>query len=81
MILDIKVPSPGESINEVEVSNWLINDGDYVEKDQEIVLHTYKSDSEFVESTLSMSRAISCLNVKPHMFSRKLSCRVENLWF
>ncbi len=36
MILDIKVPSPGESINEVEVSNWLINDGDYVEKDQEI---------------------------------------------
>ena len=36
MILDIKVPSPGESINEVEVSNWLIADGDYVEKDQEI---------------------------------------------
>ena len=36
MILDIKVPSPGESINEVEVSSWLIADGDYVEKDQEI---------------------------------------------
>jgi len=36
MILDIKVPSPGESINEVEVSSWLITDGDYVEKDQEI---------------------------------------------
>ena len=36
MILDIKVPSPGESINEVEISNWLISDGDYVEKDQEI---------------------------------------------
>ena len=36
MILKIKVPSPGESITEVEISNWLIEDGDYVEKDQEI---------------------------------------------
>ena len=35
-MLDIKVPSPGESINEVEISNWLVSDGDYVEKDQEI---------------------------------------------
>ena len=36
MILEIKVPSPGESINEVEISNWLVSDGDFVEKDQEI---------------------------------------------
>ena len=36
MILDIKVPSPGESITEVEISNWLVSNGDYVEKDQEI---------------------------------------------
>ena len=36
MILEIKVPSPGESIKEVEISNWLVSDGDYVEKDQEI---------------------------------------------
>ncbi len=36
MILDIKVPSPGESITEVEISNWLVEDGDLVEKDQEI---------------------------------------------
>lgn len=36
MILEIKVPSPGESINEVEISNWLVSDGEYVEKDQEI---------------------------------------------
>ena len=35
-MLDIQVPSPGESINEVEISNWLVEDGDYVEKDQEI---------------------------------------------
>ncbi|MAQ31240.1 MAG: dihydrolipoyllysine-residue succinyltransferase [Flavobacteriales bacterium] len=36
MILEIKVPSPGESINEVEISNWLVSNGQYVEKDQEI---------------------------------------------
>jgi len=36
MVIKIKVPSPGESINEVEIANWLVLDGDYVEKDQEI---------------------------------------------
>ena len=36
MILDMKVPSPGESITEVEISQWLVADGDYVEKDQAI---------------------------------------------
>jgi len=36
MILDMKVPSPGESINEVEIAAWLVNTGDYVEKDQAI---------------------------------------------
>ena len=30
------VPSPGESISEVEIAQWLVNDGDYVEKDQTI---------------------------------------------
>ncbi|MDG2138954.1 MAG: 2-oxoglutarate dehydrogenase complex dihydrolipoyllysine-residue succinyltransferase [Flavobacteriales bacterium] len=36
MILDMLVPSPGESISEVEIAEWLVNDGDYVEKDQAI---------------------------------------------
>ena len=36
MILEMKVPSPGESITEVEVASWLVEDGDYVEKDQPI---------------------------------------------
>tara|TARA_Y100000588_G_scaffold271310_1_gene287023 strand:- start:89 stop:1288 length:1200 start_codon:yes stop_codon:yes gene_type:complete len=34
MILEMKVPSPGESITEVEIATWLVADGDYVEKDQ-----------------------------------------------
>ncbi len=32
----MKVPSPGESIKEVEIATWLVKDGDYVEKDQAI---------------------------------------------
>ena len=36
MILEMKVPSPGESISEVEIAEWLVKDGDYVEKDQTI---------------------------------------------
>lgn len=32
----MKVPSPGESITEVEIATWLVQDGDYVEKDQAI---------------------------------------------
>ena len=35
-ILEMKVPSPGESITEVEIATWLVKDGDYVEKDQAI---------------------------------------------
>ncbi|OAD45696.1 2-oxoglutarate dehydrogenase complex dihydrolipoyllysine-residue succinyltransferase [Polaribacter atrinae] len=35
-VLEMKVPSPGESITEVEIATWLVEDGDYVEKDQPI---------------------------------------------
>jgi len=35
-VLEMKVPSPGESITEVEIAEWLVEDGDYVEKDQAI---------------------------------------------
>lgn len=36
MTIEIKVPSPGESITEVQLSNWLVEDGTWVEKDQDI---------------------------------------------
>ncbi|MBK7130123.1 MAG: 2-oxoglutarate dehydrogenase complex dihydrolipoyllysine-residue succinyltransferase [Crocinitomicaceae bacterium] len=35
-VLEMKVPSPGESISEVEIATWLVKDGDFVEKDQPI---------------------------------------------
>lgn len=36
MIIELKIPSPGESISEVEIASWLAADGDFVEKDQEL---------------------------------------------
>ena len=36
MVLEMKIPSPGESITEVEISQWLVSDGDIVSKDQTI---------------------------------------------
>lgn len=36
MIVEIKVPTPGESVTEVELASWMVADGDIVEKDQEI---------------------------------------------
>ncbi|MBN2175037.1 MAG: 2-oxoglutarate dehydrogenase complex dihydrolipoyllysine-residue succinyltransferase [Bacteroidales bacterium] len=48
-MIEIKVPSPGESITEVQIANWLVSDGDFVEKDQEIV----EIDSD--KATLSIS--------------------------
>ncbi len=35
-IVEMKVPSPGESITEVVIARWLKKDGDYVEKDEEV---------------------------------------------
>lgn len=49
MATEIKVPSPGESINEVQLANWLVEDGSYVDKDQEIA----EIDSD--KATLSIS--------------------------
>lgn len=36
MIVEMKIPSTGESIKEVEIASWLVKEGDYVEKDQPI---------------------------------------------
>lgn len=36
MIVDISIPTPGESISEVELATWLVEDGDFVERDQEL---------------------------------------------
>jgi len=49
MLVEIKVPTPGESITEVELGKWLVADGDLVEKDQEI------AEIESDKATLTLS--------------------------
>ncbi len=36
MIIEIKVPSPGESISEADMTKWLVSNGDWVDKNQEV---------------------------------------------
>ena len=55
-ILEIKVPSPGESISEVEISSWLVADGDYVEKDQ--IIAEIDSDKATLELPAEISGTI-----------------------
>jgi len=56
-ILEMKVPSPGESISEVEIAAWLVSDGDYVEKDQAIA--EVDSDKATLELPAEMAGIIS----------------------
>lgn len=53
MATEIKAPSPGESINEVQLANWLVEDGSYVNEDQEIA----EIDSD--KATLSISAEVA----------------------
>lgn len=55
--IEMKVPSPGESISEVIIANWLVKDGDYVTKDQ--VIAEVDSDKATLELVAEMSGAIT----------------------
>ena len=56
-VLEMKVPSPGESISEVEIAEWLVSDGDYVEKDQ--ALAEVDSDKATLELPAEQSGVIT----------------------
>jgi 2-oxoglutarate dehydrogenase E2 component (dihydrolipoamide succinyltransferase) len=53
MLIDIRVPSAGESITQVELARWLVEDGTYVEKDQEIA----EIDSDKATLTISAGQS------------------------
>ena len=57
MILEMKIPSPGESISEVEIAQWLVADGDYVEKDQ--IIAEIDSDKATLELPAEQSGIIT----------------------
>lgn len=57
MKIEMKIPSPGESISEVEIATWLVKDGDYVEKDQ--IIAELDSDKATLELPAEESGSIS----------------------
>ncbi len=57
MILEMKIPSPGESITEVEIAQWLVEDGEYVDKDQAIA--EIDSDKATLELTAEKAGTIT----------------------
>ena len=56
MILEMQIPSPGESISEVEIAQWLVSDGEYVEKDQ--IIAEIDSDKATLELPAEQSGVI-----------------------
>ena len=59
MAVELKIPSPGESISEVEIAQWLVASGDYVEKDE--VIAEIDSDKATLELTAEAAGAIELL--------------------
>ncbi len=59
MIIEIKAPTPGESITEVQIANWLVKNGDYVAKDTEIA--EIDSDKATLTVNAEMAGAITIL--------------------
>lgn len=57
MAEEVKVPSPGESISEVDIASWTVSDGDYVERDD--VIAEIDSDKATLELTAPASGVIS----------------------
>jgi 2-oxoglutarate dehydrogenase E2 component (dihydrolipoamide succinyltransferase) len=57
MAYEVKVPSPGESISEVEIATWMVAEGDYVEKDD--VIAEVDSDKATLELTAPEAGTIS----------------------
>ena len=57
MVLEMQIPSPGESISEVEIAEWLVTDGEYVEKDQ--IIAEIDSDKATLELPAEQSGVIS----------------------
>lgn len=59
MILEMKLPSPGESITEVEIAQWMVADGEYVEQDQ--IICEIDSEKATLELTAEQSGSIEII--------------------
>ena len=56
-VVEMKMPSPGESITEVEIAQWLVDEGSYVALDQ--VIAEIDSDKATLELTAEVAGSIT----------------------
>ena len=75
-MIEVKIPSPGESITEVEIASWLVNDGDYVKKDQEIA--EIESDKATLPLVAEVSGKIEILTAEGETIKvGEKACRID----
>lgn len=80
MILEIKIPSPGESVTEVEIGKWLVEEGAMVNKDQEIA--EVESDKATLSLTSPASGRIKILLKEGNrVFVGTVACTIDNEQF
>ena len=77
-MVEIKIPSPGESITEVEISSWLVKSGDFVELDQEIAeIETDKATLSLVAEASGIITILVDANVAVKVGA--IACKIDNL--
>lgn len=65
MLVEVRIPSPGESVTEVSIGNWLVEDNEYVTKDQEIAeVETDKATLPLVAPESGMLKIITAAGIK-----------------
>lgn len=75
MKVEIHIPSPGESISEVEIARWLINNGAWVEKDQEIA--EIESEKATLPLLASVSGVINILAQQGSIKVGEVACTID----
>ena len=76
-MIEVKIPSPGESISEVEIASWLVENGDYVEKDQEIA--EIESDKATLPLVAEASGTIEILAQEGDTIAvGELACKIDD---
>lgn len=77
MILEMKIPSPGESINKVEIATWFVQNGDYVQKDQ--IIGEIDSDKATLELIAEESGVITLKAQEGDMINvGEIVCIIDN---
>ena len=77
MLIEIRIPSPGESISEVELARWLVEDNSWVEKDQEIAeIESEKATLPLIASESGLLKII--INAGSTVKINEVACTIDS---